>query len=187
MTLRSRTLHAALTLLGLAAVGSLCQAQAQEQSQGQAQALTFVQAPMQVVRDPTLPPSMATAEPGAPAPSPWGGDGGMSVIARDGKAGLVVGTRVVYPGQRVGPWILERITETEVWLRDGAKLRKVSRFSGIQRRDPALAPTCPVPTVAQTAPRVRGGKTATTAPAASPASTQADPHCVAPLPRSSNP
>lgn len=178
MTLGRLTFHAALTLLGLAALGPLCLAQAQGQSLGQAQAPAFVQAPMQVVRDPTLPPSMATAESGAPAPSPWGGEGGMSVIARDGKAGLVVGTRVVYPGQRIGPWVLERITETEVWLRDGAKLRKVSRFSGIQRRDPALAPACPVPAVAQTAPKARGSKTATT---------QADPQCVAPLTRSSNP
>jgi len=113
----------------------------------------------------------------------------MSVIVRDGKAGLVIGTRVVQPGQKIGPWTLERITETEVWLRDGTTLRKVSRFNGIQRHDPAHAPVCPSPASAQAPSQVRGGKTAKPALAsqASPASTKVDPQCDAPLTRSSNP
>ena len=143
----------------------------------------------QDLRDPTLPPSVASAVPGAPAPSPLGGEAGMSVIVRDGKAGLVIGTRVVLPGQKVGSWTLERITETEVWLRDGATLRKVSRFSGIQRHDPAAASSCPTPVSNQIPSKVRSGKPAKPAPAtqASPASTKADPQCDAPLLRSSNP
>ena len=140
-------------------------------------------------RDPMAPPSVASAAPGTPAPSPWGTDAGMSVIVRDGKAGLVVGTRIVYPGQKVGRWTLERITETEVWLRDGATVRKVQRFGGIQRRDPAAPQGCPLPGQAPTPSLARGGKTAKSASAsqASPASTKVDPPCDAPLTRSSNP
>ena len=140
-------------------------------------------------RDPMAPPPVASAVPGTPEPSPWGTDAGMSVIVRDGKAGLVVGTRVVHPGQKVGRWTLERISETEVWLRDGASVRKVLRFGGIQRRDPAAPQVCTLPGQAPTPSSTRGGKTAKPAPAsqASPASTQVDPQCDAPLTRSSNP
>ena len=151
---------------------------------------SLVSAYAQDLRDPTLPPIAASAAPDAPAPSPLGGEGGMSVIVRDGKAGLVIGTRVVLPGQKVGPWTLDRITETEVWLRDGTTVRKVSRFSGIQRHDPAIASlACASPVVSQAAPKARGGKTLQPVPAsqASPASTKVDPQCVAPVTRSSNP
>jgi hypothetical protein len=85
------------------------------------------------------------------------------VIVRDGKAGLVQGTRVVFPGQKWGNSTLERITETEVWLRDGKTLRKLARFGGIERK---LTTT---PT--------------TTPPTSTPAGTQGD----APPPRSSTP
>ena len=140
-------------------------------------------------RDPMAPPPVATAAPGTPEPSPWGTDVGMSVIVRDGKAGLVVGTRVVHPGQKVGRWTLERISETEVWLRDGASVRKVQRFGGIQRRDPAATQGCPLPGQVPSPFLARGGKTAKPAPAsqASPASTKVDPPCDAPVIRSSNP
>lgn len=143
----------------------------------------------QDLRDPTMAPSVTRIEPGSPAPSPWGGEGGMSVIVRDGKAGLVVGTRVVPLGQKVGRWTLERITETEVWLREGSVLRKVARFSGIQRRDPALVSICPPPASTKTINKARSGQTpkpAIAAPA-TPASTKVDSQCDAPLPRSSKP
>jgi hypothetical protein len=77
------------------------------------------------------PAEAQTSEAAAP-PSPLGTDG-ISVIVRDGKSWLVVGTRLVAPGQKTGAWVLERITETEVWLRDGKQLRKLPRFAGIQR------------------------------------------------------
>ena len=41
---------------------------------------------------------------------------------------------------------IERISETEVWLREGGELRRVQQFAGIVRRaDPDLhaAPPCP--------------------------------------------
>ena len=143
----------------------------------------------QDLRDPTVAPMATRIEPGAPAPTPWGGEGGMSVIVREGRAGLVVGTRVVQPGQKVGRWTLERITETEVWLRDGSVLRKVARFSGIQRRDTALASSCPTPTSSQAPNKARSGKTPqpATAAQATPASTKVDSQCDALLPRSSKP
>ena len=94
----------------------------------------------QNLRDPTVAPPQASAAPGFPAPaqSPWGAEG-TSVIVRDGKAGLVQGTRIIFPGQKWGRWTLERITETEVWLRDGTSLRKLQRFSGIRRSDSTVS------------------------------------------------
>ncbi len=85
----------------------------------------------QELRDPTQVPPEASALPdgsGKPAPSP-----GMAVLVQDGKPYLVVGTRLVAVGQKVGNARLERITETEIWLREGKQLTKQSRFSGIQR------------------------------------------------------
>ena len=91
-------------------------------------------------RDPTVPPVEAgSAVPGAAAQSPWGTQG-MAVVVRDGKPFLVVDTRLYAPGQKVGAVRIERITETEVWLRDGTALRKVPRFGGIERRVAAVAP-----------------------------------------------
>ncbi len=128
----------------------------------------------QDVRDPTMPPPIATAAPDAPARSPLGLEG-TSVIVRDGKPGLVVGTRVVLPGQKIGSWVLERITETEILLRDGKQLRTVARFSGIERRDPAQATAC-----------MSLAKVAAT-PKKPPAPTQADTPCDVPPTRSANP
>ena len=143
----------------------------------------------QDLRDPTIAPSAARIEPGSPAPSPWGVEGGVSVIVRDGKAGLVVGTRVVQPGQKVGRFTLERVTETEIWLRDGVVLNKVARFGGIQRVDPTVAAICPPPTSVQTLTKARNGRTPkpATAAQANPASTKVDPQCEAPHSRSSKP
>jgi hypothetical protein len=95
----------------------------------------------QDLRDPTMPPPESSAGPAGTVASPLGVDG-MTVIVRNGKSYLVVGTRLYAPGQKVGPLRVERITETEVWLRDGQELRKVPRFSGIQRRAVAAAPAC---------------------------------------------
>lgn len=140
------------------------------------------------LRDPTMPPALKADASDAPARSALGVDG-TSVIVRDGKAGLVVGTRVVMPGQKLGPWVLERITETEIWLRDGTQLRKVSRFSGVQRHDPAQVTACS-PALAPSAPAMpHSGKTVKRTPRSKtvPTSTQADTPCDVPPTRSSNP
>jgi|CXWL01.1.fsa_nt_gi hypothetical protein len=88
----------------------------------------------QALRDPTVPPAgavvadtVAIVDPGAPAA------GAMSVIVRDGRPHLVVGSRLVAQGQTFGQTKIERISETEVWLREGATLRKVPMFTGVQR------------------------------------------------------
>lgn len=89
-------------------------------------------------RDPTTAPTDgatgSTVLPGAPGAVRQG----SNVIIRNGQPFLVVGTRLVAVGQKVGDARLERITETEIWLREGKQLTKVSRFAGIQR-SPARA------------------------------------------------
>lgn len=100
-------------LAGAAMVWLACQVSAQE------------------LRDPTLAPSEASTlpdEPGKVAPAP-----ATAVVVQGGKPYLVVGTRLVAVGQKVGNARLERITETEIWLREGKQITKQSRFSGIQR------------------------------------------------------
>ena len=100
-------------------------------------------APAQEARDPTMAPPEASALPGEPgkATPPVG----MAVVVQDGKPHLVVGTRLVAVGQKVGNARLERITETEIWLRDGKQLRKVQRFSGIQRSVAQASAPCKAP------------------------------------------
>ncbi len=91
----------------------------------------------QALRDPTIPPAAAgwseggkggknTAEEGLKGP--------ISVVVVEGRAHVVVGTRLYAVGQKLAAARIERITETEVWLREGRDLRKVSIFQGIQRR-----------------------------------------------------
>jgi hypothetical protein len=87
------------------------------------------------LRDPTLAPAQAGllgAEPGGKAPKPV--SVAMSIIVRDGRAYLAVGTRLYAQGEMLAQARIERISETEVWLREGGVLRKVSQFPGIQRR-----------------------------------------------------
>ena len=102
-------------------------------------------------RDPTAPPAAERALPAAPTPG-QAGTGGVSnagpigIIVRDGTRYLVVGTRLLASGQMLGSARIERISETEVWLREGGELRRVQQFAGIVRRaDPDLhaAPPCP--------------------------------------------
>jgi hypothetical protein len=96
----------------------------------------------QSLRDPTIAPvtesSAASGSVQAAAPVQ---SGGMAVLVRQGVPYLVVGTRLYAKGQKVGQARIERITETEVWLREAGVLRKVPVFSGIQRQvsKPTLA------------------------------------------------
>lgn len=98
----------------------------------------------QAQRDPTVPPAAA----GLPVDRPVAArgmdqleKGGYSIIVRDGKPFLVVGTRLYARGEKLGAAVIERISETEVWLRDGRELRKVSQFAGIQRRGGSASAT----------------------------------------------
>jgi len=95
-------------------------------------------------RDPTRAPGdvsvPATAEVRGTGSLPAGMES-MSVMVRDGAHYLVVGTRLLGVGQTLGDYKIDRITETEIWLRRGKELRKVSRFGAIQRR--AASPVTP--------------------------------------------
>ena len=91
-------------------------------------------------RDPTVAPQLSPAAPVAGAapvraqPLPPGAEN-FAVLVRDGTPYLVSDTRLYAVGQTVGGFKIERITETEIWLRSSSKqLQKIQRFSGIQRR-----------------------------------------------------
>lgn len=86
----------------------------------------------QALRDPTQPPGSGSAGTAAPARA---GQGGWSVIVVDGRAHVAVGTRLYAEGQMLGGARIERITETEVWLRQGRELRKVQLYAGVKRRN----------------------------------------------------
>lgn len=87
----------------------------------------------QAWRDPTVEPAQpggaSTGQGEASSDHP-----SLSVIVVDGRPHVIMGTRLYAPGQKLGQARIERITETEVWLRDGAVLRKVSRYQGVERR-----------------------------------------------------
>jgi hypothetical protein len=88
----------------------------------------------QSLRDPTLPPWGTGSGSGSAATPVRGIHGPLSVLVVNGQPYLVVGTRLYAQGQKVDSSRIERITETEVWLREGSSLRKISNFVGIQRR-----------------------------------------------------
>lgn len=88
-------------------------------------------------RDPTVAP----AESAAVGASPMGVEG-MTVLVRDNKPYLVVGTRLYAVGDKVGAMRVDRITESEVWLHDGRAVTKVPRFTGIERRTVATKSAC---------------------------------------------
>lgn len=87
-------------------------------------------------RDPTQPPARAQAQASQPAAdkSSTPEIDSAAIVVRDGKPFLVVGTRLYSKGEKLGPFIIERVGETEVWLRNGKELRKIQRFTGIERR-----------------------------------------------------
>ncbi len=98
----------------------------------------------QALRDPTLAPSDAS-----PVSAEAGGKSGraestaMSVLVRDGRPYLVLGTRLYAQGQMLGQARIEKIGETEVLLREAGVLRKLALFHGIERREAALDPAKP--------------------------------------------
>lgn len=116
-------------------------------------------------RDPTVaPPELV---PGALLPgAPGAVLQGSNVIVRNGQPHLVVGTRLVAVGQTVGEARLERITETEIWLREGKQLRKLPRFAGIQRSPASVADGCP----SQPAPHAKGAGASARKPVRAPSS-----------------
>ena len=98
-------------------------------------------------RDPTLAPPAAfastatTGEPGTPAKPVLPSMDGAAVLVQGGKPLLLLGAKSYAEGQKMGPYTLERIGETEVWLRDGKTLNKIHIFSGIERHTATERPT----------------------------------------------
>lgn len=89
----------------------------------------------QGARDPTLPPPDAGQGSQVVAHKvPVGPEPGLSMVVRDGIFYVVQGTRLVAQGQRLGEARIERISETEVWLRQGGVLTKRALFAGITRQ-----------------------------------------------------
>ena len=88
-------------------------------------------------RDPTLPPPppkrpLTSSE---QVKTPIGIESGaMTIIVRNGQQYLVIGTLLYAQGDTIGPVLIVRITETEIWLSEGGTLRKVPLFPSIQRR-----------------------------------------------------
>lgn len=109
--------------------------------------LIFGQVDAQSLRDPTLPPAEAGLSDNAQSGKSSGVESGaMTVIVRNGRPFLAVGTRLYAKGQKLGQARIERISETEIWLREGGVLRKIPQFSGIQRRtvtSVSAKPVCP--------------------------------------------
>jgi hypothetical protein len=95
----------------------------------------------QTLRDPTVAPPDAGLS-GSPTgeKTPAIATGALSILVRDGKAFLLVGTRLYAQGQALGSARIERISETEVWLREDGALRRLPQFSGITRH--AAMPAC---------------------------------------------
>lgn len=105
---------------------------------------TSTSATAQALRDPTLAPVAAgMSDAGQTRHDESLTSGSISVMTRDGVHYLMHGTRLYAKGQRIGSARIERISETEVWLRDGGQLQKIPVFTGVQRRA-AVAPDTPV-------------------------------------------
>jgi hypothetical protein len=98
-------------------------------------------------RDPTLAPgaALAPAARSATRPDPTQSTlpplEGAAVLVREGKPYLVLGPQAYGLGQKMGAYTLERISETEVWLRRGKVLSKIPIFSGIERHTATERPT----------------------------------------------
>lgn len=94
----------------------------------------------EALRDPTVAPGETGASPASAA-----GEEGMTVLVRDDRPFLMVGSRLYAPGDKIGNLRLERIAEKEVWFHDGTALIKVPRFAGIARKALAAKPSCKTP------------------------------------------
>lgn len=109
-------------------------------------ALLFLLDPLaaQSLRDPTLPPTqIEPISPGARDQKLSSERGPLTIVVRDGRRYVVLGTRLYAQGQLFGKIRIERISETEVWFRENGVLQKVPRYSGVERRIAAPVPALP--------------------------------------------
>ena len=107
---------------------------------------TVGQAAAANLRDPTLPPSEKAVASDSVVGSTLGIESGtVFIVVRNGVPRLMIDGSLYAQGEKIGRLSIERITETEIWLREGGVFRKVTPFSGIQRRMVpriALIPDC---------------------------------------------
>ena len=104
----------------------------------------------QTLRDPTLPPvQIDPVSPGTREKNMSSERGPLTIVVRDGRSYVVMGTRLYAQGQRFGEARIERISETEVWFLEKGVVHKVSRFPGIQRRSAGPVPALPVGVASQ--------------------------------------
>lgn len=101
---------------------------------------TLPVAAQEALRDPTVAPTNNGTAPISPA-----GTEGMTVLVREDKPFLMVGSRLYAPGDKVGNLLIQRITEKEIWFHDGTTLIKAPRFAGIERNVTAAKPPCTAP------------------------------------------
>ena len=109
-------------------------------------ALLFLLNPLaaQSLRDPTLPPAqIEPVGPGAREQRLSSERGPLTIVVRDGRRYVVLGTRLYAQGQLFGNTRIERISETEVWFLENGVLQKIPRYSGVERRSVAPAPALP--------------------------------------------
>jgi hypothetical protein len=86
-----------------------------------------------VRRDPTQPPAQYVARP-APVASPAESFHPESVIAVDGRKYILWHGRRYAAGDTVQGARIERIEETEVWVRTADGLRKLPLFAGVEKK-----------------------------------------------------
>lgn len=90
------------------------------------------------LRDPTVPPPAWGAQPGSPR-EPLAEFKPGHLVVVDGRRYVMWQGRRYGEGESIEGARIERIEETEVWLRIAGSLRKVRMFAGIEKR-PSAAP-----------------------------------------------
>jgi len=90
----------------------------------------------QALRDPTRPPVAVQGGATSALPSTVAAlsSGQWAVVVRDGVAQLVYEARLYSAGQLLGTARIERVSETEVWLREAGALHKLRIFPGVDRQ-----------------------------------------------------
>lgn len=97
-------------------------------------AMSAMVAQAQALRDPTLIPPAPASSTAAGAMGAIGGrEPSLAVLVAHGKPYVMFDARLYAVGDKLGSARIERITESEIWLRDGKDIRKISLYPGVQR------------------------------------------------------
>ena len=100
-----------------------------------ASVLVGVSVQAQALRDPTVvPAAVAAAMRPAGAVASKSDNKALSVLVLDGRSFVMSGSRLYALGDKLGSATVERISETQIWLREGKAVRKINLYSGVQRQ-----------------------------------------------------